>query len=315
MNLDRADVFSADATFVGDGSDDVSDFDSVAPADFDPVSIFAGCRRSELPIVALAARSVLAAARPPSKLAAIVLPTFTAIVSSIVAVELFSTGSILREERSTVLSDQCQRRGDGRHGCFGFLGELGDHVLEEFQIVTGCRSGVRDLLRETFDANRVDVVGGRRLNDLDRLLRRSLDESKFAALRIGQEDERFSLATSSSRSTDSMDVRVVVLRNVIVEDMADAGDVQAACGDVGRHQDVEQSSFQLLDRSFASLLRHVTVQGNSFLAFLVQLLGDRNGHVFRVRKDDHTVRLFDVEQTLQNVNLFSRLQNHRSLTN
>jgi hypothetical protein len=49
-------------------------------------------------------------------------------------------------------------------------------------------------------------------------------------------------------------------RQVVVVDVADAVDVQAARGDVGGHQDLQLALLELLQQRLALLLRHVARQ-------------------------------------------------------
>ena len=112
-----------------------------------------------------------------------------------------------------------------------------------------------------------------------------------------------------------MNVGFVVLRNVVVKHVADPTDVQATSRNIGRDENVEKPGFELLDGSFASFLRHVSIQSDRLLAFFVQLLGDRDSHVLGIRKNDNAVRVFDVEQTFEYVYLFARMENQSPLPN
>ena len=76
------------------------------------------------------------------------------------------------------------------------------------------------------------------------------------------------------------DVGVVLARDVEVDHEADALDVEATGGDVGRHQDVEGAVAQTLDELLALLLRHVAGERGGLDALAGQLERDLLGGAF-----------------------------------
>ena len=102
---------------------------------------------------------------------------------------------------------------------------------------------------------------------------------------------------------DAVDVVLRVLGQVVVDHMADRGNVQAAGGDIGGHQDPYLPCLELLEELFPFLLGDVPGEGSAF-----DVVGQqRIGHVFSgmagVDKDEHPVgvdlfQLVDQERQL-----------------
>ena len=103
-----------------------------------------------------------------------------------------------------------------------------------------------------------------------------------------------------------MNVRFRVLWHVVVKDVADAGHVQAACGNVRRDEDVQMPGFELLDRPFPNSLWHVAVECDGGEPFPSELFGNRHRRIFGIRKNDHAVRLLDFQQPLECVDFVPR---------
>src|SRR5918997_732196 len=67
-------------------------------------------------------------------------------------------------------------------------------------------------------------------------------------------------ATCARRATDPVHVVVMTAWWVVVDDVRDAVEIEAARGDVGGHQYVDPASLERVQCSLARLLRHVAVQ-------------------------------------------------------
>ena len=101
-----------------------------------------------------------------------------------------------------------------------------------------------------------------------------------------------------------MHVGFGVVRNVVVDDVADARYVDAAGGDVGGDDDVQRTGFQLLDDAFAHLLVEVAVQRGGGVATSVELVGEFDGGSLGAHEDDGGIEIFfDFEDAGQRVEL------------
>ena len=95
----------------------------------------------------------------------------------------------------------------------------------------------------------------RQLHRLDRLARRALDHAQHVALARRDEQDRLAAASGAAGAADAVHVGFGVVGHVVVHDVADALDVEAARGDVGRDEDVDLAGLQARDRAFALRLR------------------------------------------------------------
>ena len=83
-------------------------------------------------------------------------------------------------------------------------------------------------------------------------------------------------------AADAMHVVLGILRQVVVEHVRDLGDVQAAGGDVGRHQHRQVSLGEVCEQFHPLGLRHVARQHRRLEAVGLERGGDVLGHVLGV---------------------------------
>jgi hypothetical protein len=88
-----------------------------------------------------------------------------------------------------------------------------------------------------------------------------------------------------------VDVVLGVLGHVVVDDVRDAGHVDAAGRDVGRHHDLVAAAPEALERLHALVLRAVGVEDGDAVVRLPQAPGDPVGPVLGPREDEHAVEV------------------------
>ncbi len=110
-------------------------------------------------------------------------------------------------------------------------------------------------------------------------------------------------AAGPAGAADAVHVRLGVVRDVVVDDMRDAFDVQTARGDVGGDQDVDRAVLERGDRALTLGLVDVTVDGRSRETAGREPLGDLLGGLLGADEHDHRVALFDLEHPRQRVQL------------
>ncbi len=86
----------------------------------------------------------------------------------------------------------------------------------------------------------------------------------------GDQRDRGAGAPGASGAADAVDVVVGMMRHVEIEDMADCGNIEAAGGDVGGHQERDFAVAELVEREGARRLFHVAMQGADAEAVLLQ---------------------------------------------
>ena len=161
----------------------------------------------------------------------------------------------------------------------------------------------RDRVVEAGQPGRVDVVGGRQLHLGERLAGGLLDLLEQVALARRHERDRVTAAARAAGAADAVHVGLGVGGDVVVDDVADPLDVEAAGGDVGGDQDVELARLQLVDRALALGLGDVAVDRGGGEAAGPQLLGQHLGLALGADEDDHALEVLDLEDARQGVDL------------
>ena len=117
------------------------------------------------------------------------------------------------------------------------------------------------------------------------------------------EGDRVAAAARAAGAADAVHVGLGVGGDVVVDDVADPLDVEAAGRDVGGDEDVELAGLELVDGALALHLRDVAVDGHRGVAAGAQLLGERLGLVLGADEDDHALEVLDLEDAGEGVDL------------
>ena len=178
-------------------------------------------------------------------------------------------------------------------------------LLQDRPVGADLRFGDRlgDPLLELRDALRVDGVDARQIHRLDRLARRAFDCAQHVAFARRDEQDRFALASRPPGAADPVDVGLGIVGDIVVDDVADALDVEPSRGDVGRDQNVDLARFEARHGAFAQRLWNVAVQWRGREAARLELLGEFHGRLFGAREHQHPVEGFRFEDARQRVEL------------
>src|SRR6185369_1571183 len=117
------------------------------------------------------------------------------------------------------------------------------------------------------------------------------------------EKDRLAAASCSPGATDAVHVGFRVIRYVVVDDVADALDIETTRGDVCRNDDVDLSRFEASDRALALRLSDVAVQGLDRKASRFQALGELFGSDLGAREHQHAIERFRFEDARQRIEL------------
>src|SRR5437899_20269 len=93
-----------------------------------------------------------------------------------------------------------------------------------------------------------------------------LDRFEILRLLAGDQHEGMALPAGSSRAADAVDIILRMDRRVIVEDMADFGNIEAAGGDVGGDEIGDLSGAERFEGLEPRMLVHIAVQCRSIEA-------------------------------------------------
>lgn len=88
-------------------------------------------------------------------------------------------------------------------------------------------------------------------------------------------------------ATDAVNVALWLVRNVVVDDVADVVNINAARCNVGGNQDAGLTTLEVSQGCFARVLRLVAVNRFALEASVGKLLDDLVGSVLGARKDQH----------------------------
>ena len=101
------------------------------------------------------------------------------------------------------------------------------------------------------------------------------------------------------RSTDAVDVILGVVRHVVVDDVADAGHVEPARGNVGGDEDDDRPRFEAVELADAVGLLHVAVDLPGAQPGLLEHVGELADILLAVAEDDRVLDLGVGEQLAQ----------------
>ena len=100
-----------------------------------------------------------------------------------------------------------------------------------------------------------------------------------------------------------MHVGLGVIRDVVVDHVSNAVDVEAAGSNVGSHQDVQAAILELIDGTLTLLLRDIAVNGSGVVAGLFEAVGHVFGRMLRAAEDDDGVVVNDLEDASEGIHL------------
>mmetsp|Transcript_44612 Transcript_44612/g.143900 ORF Transcript_44612/g.143900 Transcript_44612/m.143900 type:complete len:471 (-) Transcript_44612:94-1506(-) len=136
---------------------------------------------------------------------------------------------------------------------------------------------------------------------------------KYSSSSVSSRAATFSLlsgagAAGAARAADAVRVALDVLRHVVVDDVLDALDVDAASRDVGRHQNLKLARLEALDRELARRLVLARVDNGGRVAHLVERAREHVAAALAVAKDDDGRRRPVLQQLEQLVLLLVLLE-------
>ena len=134
-----------------------------------------------------------------------------------------------------------------------------------------CINGIADALFKTRDAAIVDVITGGNVHLLNALAGGAFDGLHHALFARGDKQNRITMASGASGTTNAMHVGFGVVRNIVVQYVADAFDVKATCGNIGGNDNIEFAALELIDGALALFLLNVAVERCTGVATRFQL--------------------------------------------
>jgi len=142
----------------------------------------------------------------------------------------------------------------------------------------------------------VRVVGAIQ-NGTDRVF----DIAKTFVLLGGEQRESGAALARAGRTADAVDVVLGRAGNVIVDDMGNAVDVNAASHDVRRHEHARVTALEALEGLLALGLRAIAVNRRAADTAAVEDFGDAIGAMLRAGEDQHTLKSVIGDETHEQV--------------
>ena len=137
------------------------------------------------------------------------------------------------------------------------------------------------------------------LNFWNGQLHSTFDVAQQTTLAVLNEQQRTASTTRTTGTTDTVNVRFGVHRDVVVNDQADTLNVQTTCRNVGCDQDIQTTVFQTIQSLLTQGLVHVTVQRGAVVAATFQGFSHFQGRVFGTNEDNRRIKIFRFQETYQ----------------
>ena len=127
--------------------------------------------------------------------------------------------------------------------------------------------------------------------DGDRLLDEAFDGLELVAFLVRDETDRGARLAGAGGAADAVHVALGLEGQLHVDDAGDLGDIDAAAGEVGRHEGTDLAGAEALEGARALVLRLVGMDGRAGDVRLEELLDDAVCAVAHLGEDDDLVPL------------------------
>jgi hypothetical protein len=124
----------------------------------------------------------------------------------------------------------------------------------------GVRHGCTQLIYQSLARFRIDICKAGKLDGLDFLSRDALNVLKHTTLSRCDKQNGFSRATRAACSPDSVHIRFSIERDIVINNVRYSLNVQSTRRDIGRHDHIDSTIFQLFYGFDSGFLIDITVQ-------------------------------------------------------
>ena len=149
----------------------------------------------------------------------------------------------------------------------------------------------------------------------NRLARRLLNRTQQASLFRRNKQNRLALTTSATGSTNTVNIGLIVVRNIKINYMADALNIQTTGRHIGSHDHINLAFFKTVDGALTQRLAQIAIECRRRKATGFQALGNIHSRRLGAHKDNHAVKRFNFQYTGQGIHLLVRLNGHILLFN
>src|SRR5262249_32127274 len=129
----------------------------------------------------------------------------------------------------------------------------------------------------------------------DRHADQPFDVAKIGPLFMIAEGDCHTVGAGACGTTDAVHITLGNIRQIVVDDMADAIDVDAAGGDISRNQRTQFADSKSGEDALALILRFVAVDCFGSVPGFLKAAYDLVGAMLRSREDQHAIGFFSFE--------------------
>src|SRR5690606_7850653 len=137
---------------------------------------------------------------------------------------------------------------------------------------------------------------------------RGVDEHPARHVVPVDERHRGARVAGAGGAPDPVQVGLLVLGALVVDDVGDVVDVDAAGGDVGRHEHVDLAVAEGPQRLLARALAEVAVDGGGGEASLGELVGDLGRRALGAREHDRQATVLGLQDAGEHLDLVERVR-------
>ena len=145
------------------------------------------------------------------------------------------------------------------------------------------------MVSEVFLALCVDFVNGWQLHLFQTCVGNTLDGTQHTALTRSNEQNRFTGTSSTASTSDAVNIRLGVVRDIEVDHVRNAVNIETTCCNVGSNQDVQTAILELVNGALTLILRDIAVDGCGVIACIAKLFCNFFSLMLGATEYDHCV--------------------------
>ena len=139
-----------------------------------------------------------------------------------------------------------------------FLLILLNHLIKQTQFF--CCKSVADILFEFSNPLVIDHFSGGKFHHFNLLPGRTFDGIQHPFFTGCNKQNSVTFTTRTSRSTNTMHIGFRIMRNIIIQHVADTFYIQPSCSYICGHQNIQLSLLQIFNSTFTLTLLDISIE-------------------------------------------------------
>ena len=183
-----------------------------------------------------------------------------------------------------------------------FLFQFGNNLPEHIKLFAhGHR--LKHVFLELADTDIAHIAHGRQTHSINSLSCSTFNGTQHATLTMRSKQNRRSLTTGTASTTNAMHVRLGIVRDIVVNHVTHALNVQAASRHIRGNQNIQRLLLETVNHLFTQRLTHIAIEGSGSKTTGFELFSQLYGGGFGADKDDHGIKRLDLQNARQGINL------------